>query len=65
MELNKAISQKLKELLTERKMTQYQLYMRSGVPRSTICYLHMPLSKYGSSLASVNRSEAHSAAFQI
>ena len=36
MELNKAISQRLKELLTERKMTQYQLYMRSGVPRSTI-----------------------------
>ena len=36
MELNKAISQRLKELLTERKMTQYQLYIRSGVPRSTI-----------------------------
>ena len=36
MKLNEAISQRLCELLTERKMTQYQLYMKSGVPRSTI-----------------------------
>ena len=36
MKLNEAISQRLCELLAERKMTQYQLYMKSGVPRSTI-----------------------------
>ena len=36
MQLNEAISARLKELLDERHMTQYQLYMRSGVPKSTI-----------------------------
>lgn len=36
MKLNEAISQRLCELLAVRKMTQYQLYMKSGVPRSTI-----------------------------
>lgn len=36
MQLNQAVSQRLKELLRERGMTQYQLYMKSGVPKSTI-----------------------------
>ncbi len=36
MKLNEAISARLTELLKEREMTQYQLYMRSGVPKSTI-----------------------------
>lgn len=36
MQLNEAVSKRLAELLNERKMTQYQLYMRSGVPKSTI-----------------------------
>lgn len=36
MKLNEAISQRLNELLVERNMTQYQLYMKSGVPKSTI-----------------------------
>lgn len=36
MLLNEAISRRLTELLTEKKMTQYQLYMKSGVPKSTI-----------------------------
>lgn len=36
MQLNEAVSKRLKELLSERNMTQYQLFMRSGVPRSTI-----------------------------
>ncbi len=36
MQLNEAVSQRLVELLTEKGMTQYQLYMRSGVPKSTI-----------------------------
>ena len=36
MKLNEAISARLTELLKERGMTQYQLYMRSGVPKSTI-----------------------------
>ena len=36
MQLNEAISRRLTELLTEKKMTQYQLYMKSGVPKSTI-----------------------------
>lgn len=36
MQLNEAISARLTELLSERGMTQYQLYMKSGVPKSTI-----------------------------
>ena len=36
MQLNEAISARLSELLNERGMTQYQLYMKSGVPKSTI-----------------------------
>lgn len=36
MKLNEAISRRLNELLTERGMTQYQLFMKSGVPKSTI-----------------------------
>lgn len=36
MKLNEAISQRLKELLVAHGMTQYQLYMKSGVPKSTI-----------------------------
>lgn len=36
MQLNQAVSKRLTELLHERKMTQYQLYMKSGVPKSTI-----------------------------
>ncbi len=36
MQLNEAVSKRLTELLVERSMTQYQLYMKSGVPKSTI-----------------------------
>lgn len=36
MLLNQAVSARLTELLKEKGMTQYQLYMRSGVPKSTI-----------------------------
>ena len=36
MQLNRAISLRLTELLRERGMTQYQLYIKSGVPKSTI-----------------------------
>lgn len=36
MKLNEAFSQRLQELLKERGMTQYQLSMKSGVPKSTI-----------------------------
>lgn len=36
MKLNDAVSQRLLELLSARKMTQYQLSMKSGVPKSTI-----------------------------
>lgn len=36
MQLNEAVSKRLKELLDERGMTQYQLYLKSGVPKSTI-----------------------------
>lgn len=36
LQLNEAVSQRLTELLKERHMTQYQLYMQSGVPKSTI-----------------------------
>jgi transcriptional regulator with XRE-family HTH domain len=36
MKLNEAVSARLRELLAEKGMTQYQLYMKSGVPKSTI-----------------------------
>ena len=36
MQLNEAVSARLKELLRERNMTQYQLYKKSGVPKSSI-----------------------------
>ena len=36
MQLNEAVSRRLSEILTERGMTAYQLYMKSGVPKSTI-----------------------------
>ncbi len=36
MQLNEAVSARLKELLRERDMTQYQLYIKSGVPKSSI-----------------------------
>ena len=36
MKLNEAISKRLSELLKEKGMTQYQLFMKSGVPKSTI-----------------------------
>lgn len=36
MRLNEAVSARLRELLAEKGMTQYQLYMKSGVPKSTI-----------------------------
>lgn len=36
LQLNQAISARLVELLQQRNMTQYQLYMQSGVPKSTI-----------------------------
>ena len=36
MKLNEAVSERLQQLLAERGMTHYQLYMKSGVPNSTI-----------------------------
>ena len=36
VKLNQAVSERLTQLLTEKGMTQYQLYMKSGVPKSTI-----------------------------
>lgn len=36
MLLNEAVSSRLTELLNEKNMTQYQLYIKSGVPKSTI-----------------------------
>jgi len=36
MQLNQAISKRILELLEEYGMTQYQLYIKSGVPKSTI-----------------------------
>ena len=35
MQLNQAISLRIKELLAQQSMTQYQLYIKSGVPKST------------------------------
>lgn len=36
MQLSQAVSMRVCELLQERSMTQYQLFSRSGVPKSTI-----------------------------
>lgn len=36
MKLNQAVSKRLTQMLNEKGMTQYQLYMKSGVPKSTI-----------------------------
>ncbi len=36
MRLNEAISKRLEEILISKGMTQYELYKKSGVPRSTI-----------------------------
>ncbi len=36
LRLNQAISKRVIQLLEERGMTQYELFMKSGVPRSTI-----------------------------
>ncbi len=36
MRLNEAVAKRINELCKERNMTQYQLYMASGVPQSTI-----------------------------
>lgn len=36
MRLNEAVSIRIQELLKERNMTQYQLYIRSGISKSTI-----------------------------
>ena len=36
LQLNQAVSLRLTELLEEHNMTQYQLFVKSGVPKSTI-----------------------------
>ena len=36
LHLNQAVSLRLQELLAQQNMTQYQLFSRSGVPKSTI-----------------------------
>ena len=37
--LNQAVSQRIDELLKQRGMTQYQLFTKSGVPKSTLSNL--------------------------
>lgn len=39
MHLNQAVSMRINELLQEREMTQYQLFSKSGVPKSTLSNL--------------------------
>lgn len=36
MKLNEAVSKRITELCRERKMTQYALSLKSGVPQSTL-----------------------------
>ena len=36
MQMNKAVSKRLTELLTERNMSCYQLVTKTGLPKSTI-----------------------------
>lgn len=42
MKLNQAITQRLTELLNEKKMTQYQLFMKSGVPIGILTIYLLP-----------------------
>ena len=39
MQLNQAVSLRIRELLAQQGMTQYQLYIKSGVPKSTLSNL--------------------------
>lgn len=39
MKLSEAVSQRIQELLNQQGMTQYQLFTKSGVPKSTISNL--------------------------
>ena len=36
MKLNEAVALRIKELMNERQITQYQLYLKTGVPQSTL-----------------------------
>ena len=36
VKLNEAVACRIKELCKERKITQYQLYLKTGVPQSTL-----------------------------
>lgn len=36
MKLNEAVACRIKELMQERGITQYQLYLKTGVPQSTL-----------------------------
>ncbi len=36
MKLNEAVAYRIKELCKERNITQYQLYLKTGVPQSTL-----------------------------
>lgn len=36
LRLNEAVSRRISELLEEKNMTQYQQYVKSGIPKSTI-----------------------------
>ena len=36
MKLNEAVACRIKELLEEHKITQYQLHLKTGVPQSTL-----------------------------
>ena len=39
LHLNQAVSMRIEELLKERDMTQYQMFTKSGVPKSTLSNL--------------------------
>ena len=36
MKLNEAVAHRIRELCKERGLTQYQLYLKTGVPQSTL-----------------------------
>ena len=36
MKLNEAVANRIKELLKEHKITQYQLHLKTGIPQSTL-----------------------------
>ena len=45
MELNEAVAERIEELLKEKQMTAYRLFILSGVPQATISGIRLKRSR--------------------